>query len=188
LNDYALLQISYHAYGDYITAEQTNEIIEQLEILKEKVSEPTHIEMTKAEHDALEDPSGSGKFPSLAGKIVTLTDVFPGDSEEVKDISADFYTNIIFNDKFSANVNGVRAYKLGRLIKLNITGTVLTTIIENNTVFKINKYKSIGIENIIAFRTYNIVNCLFLAAEKCFTGHDIASGIISFSICYFTNE
>jgi hypothetical protein len=35
------------------------------------------VAMTKAEHDALEDPIGSGKYPSLAGKTVTLTDVYP---------------------------------------------------------------------------------------------------------------
>jgi hypothetical protein len=35
------------------------------------------VEMTRAEHDALEDPAGSGKYPSLAGKTVTLKDVYP---------------------------------------------------------------------------------------------------------------
>jgi hypothetical protein len=35
------------------------------------------VEMTKAEHDALEDPIGSGKYPALAGKTVTLKDVYP---------------------------------------------------------------------------------------------------------------
>jgi hypothetical protein len=38
---------------------------------------PLTVEMTKAEHDALEDPVGSGKYPSLAGKTVTLKDVYP---------------------------------------------------------------------------------------------------------------
>jgi hypothetical protein len=35
------------------------------------------VEMTRAEHDALEDPPGSGLYPSLAGKTVTLKDVYP---------------------------------------------------------------------------------------------------------------
>ncbi|MDR1288258.1 MAG: hypothetical protein LBK08_11670 [Treponema sp.] len=38
------------------------------------------LEMTKAEHDALEDPPGSGLYPSLAGKTVTLKDVYPENS------------------------------------------------------------------------------------------------------------
>jgi hypothetical protein len=35
------------------------------------------IEMTRAEHDSYEDPPGSGKYPALAGKTVTLSDVYP---------------------------------------------------------------------------------------------------------------
>jgi hypothetical protein len=35
------------------------------------------IAMTKAEYAALEDPVGSGLYPSLKGKTVTLTDVYP---------------------------------------------------------------------------------------------------------------
>jgi hypothetical protein len=36
--------------------------------------------MTQAEHDALENPIGSGLYPSLAGKTVTLKDVYPEQS------------------------------------------------------------------------------------------------------------
>jgi hypothetical protein len=36
--------------------------------------------MTKAEFDALEDPVGSGLYPSLKGKTVILTDVYPDQS------------------------------------------------------------------------------------------------------------
>jgi hypothetical protein len=41
------------------------------------------VPMTKAQHDALEDPPGSGKYPSLAGKTVTLTDVYPKNTRRI---------------------------------------------------------------------------------------------------------
>jgi hypothetical protein len=44
---------------------------------------PLTVEMTKAEHDALEDPIGSGKYPSLAGKTVTLIDVYPKNTRRI---------------------------------------------------------------------------------------------------------
>jgi hypothetical protein len=41
------------------------------------------LEMTRAEHAALEDPAGSGLYPSLKGKTVTLTDVYPKNTRRI---------------------------------------------------------------------------------------------------------
>jgi hypothetical protein len=41
------------------------------------------VEMTRAEYDALEDPPGSGLYPSLAGKTVTLKDVYPKNTRRI---------------------------------------------------------------------------------------------------------
>jgi hypothetical protein len=39
------------------------------------------VEMTKAEFAALEDPVGSGKYPTVAGKTITLKDVYPENNQ-----------------------------------------------------------------------------------------------------------
>jgi hypothetical protein len=57
---------------------------------------PISIEMTKAEYDALEDPPGSGLYPALAGKQVTLTDVFPENNKIFPAMNTRFYNNNVF--------------------------------------------------------------------------------------------
>jgi hypothetical protein len=57
------------------------------------------VEMTQAEYDALEDPPGSGLYPSLAGKTVTLKDVYPDNTR----IPMPDYANMESANRITAN-------------------------------------------------------------------------------------
>jgi hypothetical protein len=56
--------------------------------------------MTQAEYDALEDPPGSGEYPSLKGKSVVITD---GDEAEFNYFAVPDYANIETVNRISAN-------------------------------------------------------------------------------------
>jgi hypothetical protein len=58
------------------------------------------IELTKAEYDALEDPVGSDLYPSLKGKTVILTDVYP---KNTRRIPMPDYANVESTNRITAN-------------------------------------------------------------------------------------
>jgi hypothetical protein len=65
------------------------------------------ITMTKSEYDALENPVGSGLYPSLKGKTVILTDIYPYENSYSIDRPDLWPINTEIN--FGNNLYGIRA-------------------------------------------------------------------------------
>jgi hypothetical protein len=92
------------------------------------------LEMTKEEFDALEDPPGSGLHPSLKGKTVTLTNVYP---KNARRIPYPDYDNMESSNRISTN-NGT--WEADRTGYVRVFGGATTQV---NIRFYINN-KNIG--------------------------------------------